>query len=164
MMDDTVRIMGIGSSNNNRSEVVTPHTLLHAVQQRNNPQIIDLRTAPSNQQQRVHSLSQYAQLPTYQGTKVVDSILLMDNLKATKAIHINQSNTVRNTTTMRNTAQSIGPTAQSVSKPLNKITWDSFSQIAKLTGDVDHEPSTPKSGQAPAQMHSDDDEEGYDIE
>jgi hypothetical protein len=29
---------------------------------------------------------------------------------------------------------------------LNKITWDSFSQIAKLTGDVDHEPSTPKSG------------------
>lgn len=30
-------------------------------------------------------------------------------------------------------------------KPLNKITWDSFSQIAKLSGDVDHEPSTPKS-------------------
>ena len=31
-------------------------------------------------------------------------------------------------------------------KPLNKITWDSFSQIAKLCGDVDHEPTTPKSG------------------
>jgi hypothetical protein len=56
----------------------------------------------------------------------------------------------------------IGPTSQSVSKPLNKITWDSFSQIAKLTGDVDHEPSTPKSGQA----HRDEDESDYgdDIE
>ena len=31
-------------------------------------------------------------------------------------------------------------------KPMNKIQLDSFSQIAKLTGDVDHEPNTPKSG------------------
>ena len=31
-------------------------------------------------------------------------------------------------------------------KPLNKITWEAFNQIAKLSGDVDHEPSTPKSG------------------
>ena len=31
-------------------------------------------------------------------------------------------------------------------KPLNKITWDAFSQIAKLSGDVDHEPHTPRSG------------------
>lgn len=31
-------------------------------------------------------------------------------------------------------------------KPLNKITWEAFNQIAKLSGDVDHEPNTPKSG------------------
>jgi len=40
----------------------------------------------------------------------------------------------------------MGPSHAGMMKPLNKITWDSFSQIAKLSGDVDHEPSTPKSG------------------
>lgn len=29
---------------------------------------------------------------------------------------------------------------------MSKITFEAFSQIAKLTGDVDHEPNTPKSG------------------
>ena len=42
-------------------------------------------------------------------------------------------------------------------RPLNKITWDSFSQIAKLSGDVDHEPSTPKSGRGGLRNSSDDD-------
>ena len=45
-------------------------------------------------------------------------------------------------------------------KPLNKITWDSFSQIAKLTGDVDHEPSTPKSGGCDINFPEDEDSEG----
>ncbi len=44
-------------------------------------------------------------------------------------------------------------------KPLNKITWDSFSQIAKLSGDVDHEPSTPKSGKGIGKNSSDDEDE-----
>jgi hypothetical protein len=44
-------------------------------------------------------------------------------------------------------------------KPLNKITWDSFSQIAKLSGDVDHEPSTPKSGRGGIKYSSDEDGE-----
>lgn len=52
--------------------------------------------------------------------------------------------------------------SSSIVKPLNKITWDSFSQIAKLSGDVDHEPNTPKSGCVNFEGSSD--EEGYDIE
>ena len=31
-------------------------------------------------------------------------------------------------------------------KPMSKITFEASNQIAKLSGDVDHEPSTPKSG------------------
>lgn len=49
-------------------------------------------------------------------------------------------------------------TAANTMKPLNKITWDSFSQIAKLTGDVDHEPSTPKSGGCDINFPEDDED------
>ena len=50
-------------------------------------------------------------------------------------------------------------------KPLNKITWDSFSQIAKLSGDIDHEPSTPKSGKGGFKNNNNSsDEDGGDIE
>jgi hypothetical protein len=62
--------------------------------------------------------------------------------------------------------ESVGATSSSVIasantntiKPLNKITWDSFSQIAKLTGDVDHEPSTPKSGGCDINFPEDDED------
>ena len=52
---------------------------------------------------------------------------------------------------------------------MNKITWDSFSQIAKLSGDVDHEPSTPKSGvgnnnDINNNFPDDEDEDEYDID
>lgn len=57
----------------------------------------------------------------------------------------------------------VAQTGTNLIKPLNKITWDSFSQIAKLSGDVDHEPSTPKSGQVNFDGGSSGDE-GYDIE
>lgn len=62
-----------------------------------------------------------------------------------------------------NTHLGFGPSSASVSKPLNKITWDSFSQIAKLSGDVDHEPSTPKSGKMNLLGNVEEDED-YDIE
>lgn len=32
-------------------------------------------------------------------------------------------------------------------RPLSKIVVESFNKIAKLTGDVDNEPSTPRSGE-----------------
>lgn len=54
----------------------------------------------------------------------------------------------------------MGPSHAGMMKPLNKITWDSFSQIAKLSGDVDHEPSTPKSHNKPLSDSGD----AFDIE
>ncbi len=52
----------------------------------------------------------------------------------------------------------LGPQS-SMMKPMNKITLESFSQIAKLSGDVDHEPSTPKSGNARQKNLSSEDED-----
>jgi hypothetical protein len=47
--------------------------------------------------------------------------------------------------TISNSKIRIG-TIQNTLKPLNKITFEAFNQIAKLSGDVDNEPHTPKSG------------------
>lgn len=60
--------------------------------------------------------------------------------------------------------RAMGPSSAGMMKPLNKITWDSFSQIAKLSGDVDHEPSTPKSGVHNKRLSSDCSGDNFDIE